>query len=191
MGGTPETYDLLGLFHWGGNSDLTTNPYTDIPDTADDRVFDLSLSSLGLDGETPYLAWEFWTGAFVGEISETLHYAVPSHAGRVIALRPKLGVPQFIGWNRHITMGAVLVHQAEYSADNRSFTFKADVAKPTPKAPFTYRVALYIPEGYTAGDVAFSGVAVTDTTNAMTGDNVLEIGFVPAATGELVITVGF
>ena len=146
--GYDEKYDLVGLFNWGRNWDLSSNPFTEIPDTRTDVILSQALPELGLEAGKTYLAYEFWTGEFLGEIDDTLSVSIPSHSARVIALRQKRDRPQFLGWNRHLTMGATDLRLVAWDASTSTLTFNARVVKGGPRAPFSYRVVFFVPEGF-------------------------------------------
>jgi len=188
LDGYQESYHLVGLFHWGENTDMSVNPYEEIPDTEDDRVHTLDLVERGLDGK--YLAYEFWTGEFLGTVNDELTVSVPSHDCRVVALRTPLGHPQFLGWNRQVSMGGTVLGEVTWDEDERQLSLQMDAAVPSEKAPFTYELAIHVPDGYTHATTASTGVPLTDVIPEQDGE-VLKIRFVPEATGPLTLMVGF
>ena len=188
--GFDEPYDLVAAINWGRNWDLSTNPYTEIPDSDRARRFEIDLATLGLPAETRYLAYEFWTGTFLGEVEETLLVEVPAHTAIVVALRPMLGRPQFLGWNRQITMGATDIKSIEWDEESKILTLATKVAKPTARAPFTYRLDFHLPDGCRFLAANYSGSPVTD--NAENVENgVLQVTFIPDETGEIVLSLEF
>lgn len=188
LDGYTEPYHLLGLHNWGYNVDQTTNPFTPLPDDGSDRVHTVSLSSLGLEGEQ--LAYEFWTGTFLGRVTDELQLAVPSETGRVVALREPTGEPQFLGWNRQITMGGTVLGAVDYDAGSRLLTLDSRIAAPTAKAPFVYAIAIYVPGGFAVGDVQLDGVPLDDLSWEVDGE-VLRVRFVPTQTGDATLSVSF
>ncbi len=72
---------------------------------------------------------------------------MPSHDGRVVALRPLQEVPQLLGWNRQISMGGTLVHSSTWSQG--VLTVTAELEGGSEDLPFPYEVAVYVPEGFT------------------------------------------
>ncbi len=188
LDGFAEPYHVLGLFHWGENTDLTVNPYEEIADSEDDRVHAVDLEAEGLGGK--YLAYEFWTGEFLGNVSGELAVAVPSHDCRVISLRTPLEHPQFLGWNRQLSMGGTVLGAVTWDGDERQLTLEIDAALPSEKAPFTYEVAIHVPDGYTHTSTGSSGAPLTDVEPVVDGE-VLRIRFIPEATGPLTLVVGF
>ena len=75
----------------------------------DDEEKDVSVAwnELGEDSERRFVAWEFWTGTYVGEKAGVLSAAVPPRGVRLFALQPLAGHPQFLTSDRHLTQGAV------------------------------------------------------------------------------------
>jgi hypothetical protein len=188
LDGYDEPYTLLGLFDWGFNVDMSTTPYAPMPDDGAPRLHEVDLAALGLGGQ--WLAYEFWTQEFLGRVGDALSVSVPSHTGRVVALHRPTGVPQFLGWNRQITMGGNLVHDVFWNDESRQLSFRCRVAAPTETAPFTYEIAFYVPESFSYSTLETVGTAVRDLA-ASQEDRVLRVTFVPEATGDLEIVMQF
>jgi len=186
--GYGESFVLLGLFNWGRNVDLGTTPYTELADDGAPRRHVVDLAALGLDGE--WLAYEFWDRRFIGRIHGSIGESVPSHQGHVIALRRPTGAPQFLGWNRQLTMGGTLLEDVSWDDATRRLLLHSPVAAPTATAPFTYELAFYVPAGFVFESVATAGVAVRDLVTTVEGD-VLRVRFVPEATGDLELDIRF
>lgn len=188
LDGYAEEYDLVTLFDWGFNVDLTSNPYEPIEDdgAATDHVVDLA--AWGIDGER--LAYEFWTGAFLGVVDGTLTATVPSHAGRVIALRRPTGAPQFLGWNRQITMGATVLGDVVWDEAAGALTIPFDAAAETELAPFELEIAVYAPEGHDATGATLDGAAVEGLAWDQDG-RVVRVRFHPVETGPATLTLSF
>ncbi len=193
LDGYGETYDVIGLFNWGMNWDMTQNPYVYQPDELQPVTYNEDLRRFNLDASSSYLAYEFWTETFLGELTEgTLQLEVPSHAARVVALRKKTGVPQFLGWNRQITMGATDLKSVSFDTFENSLTVSTKVAKDTPRAPFTYRMSFYVPEGYAFDSASYSGDAVSyHEEKTERGGRLLKIAFIPTKTGNVTVTLAF
>jgi hypothetical protein len=189
LDGYDEDYHLLGLFDWGSNEDLTSSPFTFIPDDGAPSSFAVDLGRIGAaDGS--WLAYEFWTGEFLGEVSGTLEAEVPSHDSRVVALRRPTGAPQFLGWNRQISMGGTVLEASDWDEAAGTLTLRSRVAAPTEFAPFEYSVSFYVPDGYELVEATPSGVAL-DGWGITDGGEVIEIRFVPAQTGALEVVLQF
>jgi hypothetical protein len=147
-----EPYHVLGLLNWGVNVDLTRWPYPFVEDAA--RQIGASASETGLNPETAYLAFEFWTQTFLGESDGGLAMTVPARTPRVVALRPKKGRPQFLGTNRHVLGGAGVVRSLNWNKGTKTLTGVQEGSIGTEYAPFEHRVSVYVPEGFTPRDAA-------------------------------------
>ncbi len=188
LDGYQEQYQLFGLFHWGFNVDQTTEPYAELADTDQPRHHDIDLAARGLDGD--YLAFEFWTQSYLGPVTDHLTVDVPSHEARVVALRPRTGEPQFLGWNRQITMGGTLLETADYDPLTEALVVRTPITAGTTEVPFTYQLWFYVPDGYTVGDVNPGYAAIADLTSTV-DDHVLCIEFTAVENGELELTISF
>ncbi|RJO68782.1 MAG: alpha-galactosidase [Myxococcales bacterium] len=190
LDGYDETYDLLGLFHWGSNRDMSRNPYQKMEDDGADRRIDIDLGGLGMDPSRTYLAYEFWTETYLGEVTGNLAYDVPTHTGRVIALRAKTGAPQFLGWNRQITMGATDIRSLAWDETAGTLTLRTKVAKGSVKAPFVYAMQFYAPEECAFVTARYDGSPVADARESREGE-VLKLSFEAQETGEVTISLTF
>ncbi len=186
--GFGQTYHVAGLFHWGANVDMSVNPYEDIPDTDDDRTLTVDLVERGLTGE--YLAYEFWTGEFLGTVTGELTVDVPSHDCRVVAIREPLGRPQFLGWNRQVSMGGTVLGDVRWDEEKATLTVPMTAAVPTEKAPFTYEVTVHVPTGYVYSGLDADGVDLVALEDTLDGE-LVRVTFEPAATGDLTLTLTF
>jgi hypothetical protein len=181
-GGGPA-YNVIALFNWGANVDLSTNPYTDMPDAA--RNLSVDLAALGMNGT--YLARDFWSGEVI-EVSGTLSRTVQPHSVQLFALREKLDRPQFIGDNRHILQGAVEVIDLAWDDGSRTLTMTYDAAPGSTKAPFTHELAFWVPAGFTLQNASVSGSSDVQTAVA---DNVLTLSFTVGTRQDSQITLTF
>jgi hypothetical protein len=171
--GKGPAYDVIALFNWGTNVDLTTNPYTDMPDAA--RNVSVDLASLGMDDT--YLARDFWSGGVI-EAQGALSRTVQPHTVQVFAMRKKEAHPQFIGDNRHVLQGAVEVLNIAWDDGSKTLSMTYDAAPGSAKAPFTHELVFYVPAGWTLQNATVSGA-----TSQQTGQdgNVLTLSFDVAA----------
>jgi len=183
--GPIDPYHVVGFFDWGWNIDLTSNPYAELPDGGAGETLAVDLADLGLDGS--WLAYEFWTGELLGSVDGALQVDVPSHDSRIVALRRVTGEPQFLGWNRQLSMGGTLLQEATFDG---ALTLRAEVAAGTEFAPFVWDIAVHVPPGYAVDDVQTSGVDLDSMETEVDGE-VLHIRFEPAEAGELELVVSF
>lgn len=192
--GYDEEYEVIGLFNWGENWDMTVNPYRKIEDEGQTLTFNLDKKRFDLDMEAEYLAYEFWSNTFLGKYApeDEMIFDVLTRTSNVIALRKVTGVPQFLGWNRQITMGGTDLEQATYDSETNSMTIKTKVAKASEFAPFTYRISVYMPSGYTFDKAEYTGSPVkNEATEVKSEGKQLELSFDPDETGEIEIVISF
>ncbi len=184
LDGVEGSWDLLGLFHWGLNKDLTTTPYAVIPDSALAKDFVVDPAELGVVGDV--LAYEFWTGDFVGEGTGPWTVEVPSHDARVVSLRPRPDHPTFLGWNRQVSMGGTLLSEVGWSEGLLTVGFAG--AAGTEFAPFRWEVALWAPPGF-----AFAGVEADGVTDVVVEEDgaVVRVSFDVATTGPVELRAAF
>jgi hypothetical protein len=123
-----EHWQLLGYFNY---DETATKERT------------VELVQLELDPRKTYLAYEFWTQKFLGEIRTRLPLHFESATVNVVALREKTGVPQILGTDRHITQGGVELQQVGWTAETLTLAGKALGA-----AGMKWRMMIYVPEGY-------------------------------------------
>ena len=126
VGRSFEDWDVVALFNWDD----------------DDAEVGCSLEELG-NPPGDYVAYEFWTNQYLGEIKEELKTNVPAHGVRLVALHKKQGTPQFLSDDRHVSQGAIDLKDSQWNDDDQSLaaTFTL-VEKNVTTARFL------VPEGY-------------------------------------------
>ena len=144
-------YHTVGLFNWGENLDLTRVPYARMTDA--DRTIEVDFAELGLDPRKTYLGYEFWTGSFLGELSGSLALEVPARTARSVALREKLGRPQFLGTNRHVLGGVRVVEGIHWDGTSATLSGRQEGSVGTDLTPFTFHLAFHVPDAFTFHDV--------------------------------------
>ena len=90
-----------------------------------------------------FVGWEFWSGAYLGTLSEKMSMSVPPRSVRLVALHPEANHPQFLTSDRHVTQGAVELNDLKWESAAKTYTL--DV-KAIGGFPFTYFVR--VPEGF-------------------------------------------
>lgn len=102
-------YHLLWVVNWRGGS----------------REFEVRLSELGLEPGR-YHACEFWTGEYLGEVSDSLKLgSVPGHGSAVVRLTPCGELPRLVGSAVHITQGSVELELLERERDSVSLSMRS------------------------------------------------------------------
>ena len=150
-----EPYHVIGLLNWGINRDLTKIPPTFLSDNA--RVLSVPMVEADLDPSATYLAFEFWTQEYLGEVETVLEVDVPARTPRIVALRPALNRPQLLGTNRHLMGGYGVVRSLAWDAAEATYTVVMEGSSGTEFAPFENRLTLHVPEGFAA-----EGVTIDD-----------------------------
>ncbi|MFC1889747.1 hypothetical protein ACFL4G_08335, partial [Thermodesulfobacteriota bacterium] len=179
--GFPEPYHTLGLFNWGLNRDLTTTPFRDMDDV--DREIHFDFAEAGLDTEAHYLAYEFWGERFLGDFTGSMTIEVPAHSALSVALREKLGRPQFLGTNRHVLGGVKVIDRIDWDEEAGTLSGTQEGSTGTAFTPFSFHLAFYVPDGYDFEAVAFDlpeGTAVSGVETeleAVAGAQVLHLRF--------------
>ncbi|HOX43627.1 MAG TPA: alpha-galactosidase [Myxococcota bacterium] len=95
----------VALLNLGANLDHASNPPGVLPD-GETRAYPIDPQALGLPAG-PWHAYEFWQQRYLGLQAEPFMVSVSSHDARALAVRPALDRPQFLGWDRQITLGGV------------------------------------------------------------------------------------
>jgi hypothetical protein len=145
-----EQYHVIGLLNWGSNKDLTGTPVKKMDDAA--RIITADFAVAGIDTKQKFLAFEFWTQQYLGEVSGSFEMQVPARTPRVVALRPKLGRPQFLGTNRHVIGGTGVISSIKWDAAKRTLAGVQEGSVGTVRTPFTHQLTFYSPEGYHLSD---------------------------------------
>jgi hypothetical protein len=187
-GGDGPPYDVVALFNWGTNRDLSASPYADQPDEA--RTLSVDLARLGLDAGAEYVAREFWSGEVVESLSGTLTRTVAPHTVQLFALRPARSRPQYLGGNRHLLQGAVEVRDVAWDEATSTLTLAYDAAPGSPKVPCEHQLAFHVPASWAllSADVT---AAAAGTVTASTEGTVLTVAFRVEARTEATVTLTF
>jgi hypothetical protein len=177
VGAFDEPYHVMGFLNWGKNRDLTKSGYPFIDDSA--RVLHADFKKAGIDHDQKFLAFEFWTQKFLGEVLGSLSLEVPAHSPRVVALRPKLGRPLLLGTNRHIAGGAGVIRSVKWNEEARTLTGLQEGSVGTALAPFEHRLTFYAPEGYELSDaeVAIPEGFIIANRNVTVDGNLVHLNF--------------
>lgn len=135
-----ERWTVEGLFNWGTNEDLRTEPAT--PLAEEPRRFTVEVAE-------PSLLFEFWSGRFLGRFEADTEIEVAPRSAQIIAVRRDRGVPQLLGTNRHILMGATDVSALGYDAASKVLSGELVAVRGSTTAPFTSELSFYVPAGAT------------------------------------------
>ncbi len=125
----------------------------------DEKNSRIPLADLGLDPKAQYLAYEFWTDRYLGEIDRELAPGGidPKYGCQLFCIRRKLDRPQLVATRRHISCGALDVKSLSWSGGRLSGV--STLVKGDP-----YRIILTEPTGYAAPSVSAVGAQVVSDT---------------------------
>jgi hypothetical protein len=185
-GGDGPPYDVVALFNWGTNDDLTQSPSTPLADEA--REVSVDLGAIGLDPATDYVGREFWSGEVVDGVRGTFARTVAPHTVQLFALRPVEAHPQYLGGNRHLLQGAVEVRGVSWSEDQHRLSVAYDAAPGTVKAPFEHQLFFRLPAGWSLGATTVDGATDLRTDVA---DGVLTVTFTVATRAAVQVVLDF
>lgn len=142
-------WEVVGLFHWGRNRDLSARPVVELPD-------DQPRTHL-VNCAAECLVFEHWTETFLGTKSGMFEVSVPPHDSRVLALRAKTGVPQLLGTNRHLLQGAVELGALSFDPATKILRGSARRSPGTIAAPYTMRLYFHVPAGFAFESASVAG----------------------------------
>ncbi len=147
---------VLGLFHWGKNNDLTTNPYAQRPDGSP-LTHEIDLAALGLDPAAEHVSYEFWTGEMKDGVDQTFTSELQPHTGRIYKIAEKKTEPFFLATDRHMLMGPYIVENVSW--DPAAKTLAGGVRT----APgFSQALVFYLPAGFSVTSVDVEGADFVD-----------------------------
>ncbi len=107
------------------------------------RNLTVTFRELGLDEAVPYLVYDFWSEAFLGEHRGSLTALVKLAGCRALAVHKRLDHPQLLSTNRHLTQGGIELHDLRWVEKRAALRGKSDVV-----AGDDYCVTLHVPGNY-------------------------------------------
>lgn len=82
----------------------------------------VDFTRLGLAPDTLCHAWEFWNEAYLGPAQGSLAVEIPAESVRVFRLTPAADIPQVIGTDMHLLMGATEITACAWNPATNSLT---------------------------------------------------------------------
>lgn len=180
-----ETADLVGLFHWGSNRDLSVLPYAERAD-GDTVTHSVPLASLGLDPSHAYVAHEFWTGQTLAVEDGVLSTQLAPHTVKLFKLVDRALAPVFLATDRHLLMGPGIVTAVE--RDDAEHTLNATVRV---VGGFPQTLRFFVPQDVQEVECFVDGVAVETTSEATAGGAVLELPVEAESSGDVGVEVRY
>ncbi len=108
-----------------------------------------------------FVAWEFWTESWQGEVADSFGMQVPARSVRLVALRPVSDKVQFLSSDRHISQGGVELRDQTWS--DGACTATVDVV-----GGFPLKAFFAVPDGVRVEGVDAPG-AVAETCAVASG----------------------
>ena len=93
--------DVVGLFNWDDKKELSV---------------ERPLANIGLDSQTEYVAYEFWSNKMSGPFKNSLKQTLAPATCAILALKPLAAHPQLLSTSRHITQGIIDVVEETWAA---------------------------------------------------------------------------
>ncbi|HVP47688.1 MAG TPA: alpha-galactosidase [Bryobacteraceae bacterium] len=128
-------------------------------------------SELGLDPDGSYIVFDFWKDQLLGIFKNRARVDVAPHDTRVLFIRPKSKVPQFLGTSRHIT-GAFSVLNVSWD-DKKHVLSGSSQGVPSE----TYKLWIYVPQPADLMRVQAASKAGEIPVNQKVSENLLTVSF--------------
>ena len=122
-------WDVVALFNWSETEAST---------------IELTPQRLGLTG-AEWICLDAWAGTPLSSDTGQLSIELASMSSRVVTYWPRLGHPQVVGSNRHLTQGAVDLVSVRWDARTATLSGTSRVV-----GGETYRLRLFVPKEYHA-----------------------------------------
>ena len=129
-------WDVVAAFNWGDK----------------DTEYTISPQMLGLS-EQDFICTDVWGGYIINNNNGEITLPVGAKSCRVVAYWPKLGRPQFVGTNRHLTQGADDITALSWDEKTLTLSGTSLVVGGDP-----YKVRVHVPDGYTTNDSSLNMV---------------------------------
>jgi hypothetical protein len=133
INGKSGVYDVVSLTNW--RSSPTTK-----------AVF--FSGKLGLNGDVPYVVFDFWDHKLVGVMNQQMTIHIDPHDTRVFLIHPLLNRPQLIGNSRHIT-GAYSILGLNWDNSKRRLSGSCQAVAGDP-----YQLWFYVPNDFLVARVS-------------------------------------
>jgi hypothetical protein len=142
----------------------------------------LRFQDIGLEAETPFLVFEFWTERFLGSFKGSFEVPELGPMGlRSYAIRETSDRPQVLSTNRHLSHGAADLETVAWERD-LTLSGRSRVV-----AEDRYVLTLHLPDGYTIGSARFEGVEAEITRDGP----IARVAFLPTTTDSVGWSIQF
>lgn len=110
------------------------------PDIQKEDTLSVSLNSslnaggMALNPDEEYLVYDFWNNTFVGSFkgSDTLKQTLRPGESRMLSVRKKQNVPQYLSTNRHLMQGYLDMKACDWNAEKKALQGRSQVVEGEP-----------------------------------------------------------
>jgi hypothetical protein len=162
-----DDYNVVALFNWDNEA----------------KTISFTTEELGVDSDTEYVLYEFWTQKSFGTIKKSFATDIPAHSVSLLAMHKVKSVPQWISSDRHVAQNAMELKEYEWNNDSRALEGKIQLI-----GTFPLTMRLRVPEGYSFTKMECAGVKYSAEMEA---DKILAITFKPNKTAEYTFRIEF
>lgn len=128
-------WNAIGLFNW----------------SKEERLFSVTPDRLGLSPRKTYVAYEFWSDRYLGDLADIAALTLAPTSCQLLAVHEAGSEPFVLSTSRHLTQGAVDLADARWNAAKRTLAVSCDKL-----LPGSYAVVLYVPPGMALASVRAS-----------------------------------
>ena len=162
------SWDVVSLFNWG--NEPTTRPVT----------FD----QLGLDQGKDYLLYEFWSHKFLGSQRGQFGLRVEPRSNLLLAIHVRLGHPQFLSTDRHVSQGGVELTDMTWNEERAELACAFKLVQNDPLTAF-----FHVPPPFVFAEAAADSAEI-QKTSADAG-SLISVTLRRATTGEAKLCLRF
>lgn len=155
-----DDFNVVALFNW-----------KDQP-----QKISFTTEELGIDPDSEYLLYEFWTEKYFGVMKKSFAINIPARAVRLLAMHRKETIPQWISSDRHVAQNAMELKKFEWDSKNNTLKGKIQLI-----GTFPLTMRLHVPDEYSFKKVDCSGVKCSAKYES---NNILGVTFRAEKTGE-------
>ncbi len=160
-------YNVVALFNWED----------------DTKPISFTAEELGVDANTEYTLFEFWTQKSFLAMKGTFTMDVPPHSVRLLTMHIEKPYPQWISSDRHVTQNAMELKVYGWRDENSAVE---GIIQLTGTFPLTMR--LRVPNGYSFSNAECDGAKLSLEKEE---NNILAVTFKADKTGDFAFRIRF
>ena len=109
----------------------------------DEKLISATADELGICDKQDYVAFEFWTQTYLGDMKKSFSQKVPAHGTRLVVLMPKQNNPQYVGSDRHVAQTAQEIWNMNWDSISNRYTAYVKLVK-----DFPLTICISKPDGF-------------------------------------------